>query len=393
MLIGFEASALRGPKSGVGYYTESMLAAIMQLEPQHNYVLFSNREMESDWKPLASESVHIGRGFPVRAVWMQAQLPGTLRRVKPDLCHFTNYLAPLSVPCPYVVTMYDMSVFLTPRMHSFKKMVLDRTLIPHVARRAGAILTISQSARRDILKCLRVPREKVRVVMGAASPRFQPVSAIAQREEARARAGLTDPYILYVGTIEPRKNLPRLVQAFAQLKREGIPHKLAIVGQQGWQVEPLHREIARLGIAGDVVFSGYVPADDLPALYSAADAMAFPSLYEGFGLPVIEAMACGAPVVTSNSSSLTEVAGDAAMLIDPLSVESIAGGLRRVLCEPGVRDELARRGPERASYFTWEKTARATISVYESVAARAAADRPRAARKVSEDRRTVLNSD
>ena len=370
MLIGFEASALRGRKSGVGYYTESLLAAIMRLEPGHRYVLFSNRDMGEGWRQIGSETVHVGRGFPVRAVWMQAMLPGTLRRMRPDLCHFTNYLAPLYSPCPYVVTMYDMSVFLTPRLHNAKKRLLDRTLIPLVARRAGAILTISQSARKDIMRCLRVPKEKVHVVMGAASERFRPVTDLAQVNEVRAQHRLEAPYILYVGTIEPRKNLPRLVGAFALLKAEGAPHKLAIVGQDGWGVEPLHAEIERLGLEHEVILTGYVPSDDLPALYSGAAAMAFPSLYEGFGLPVIEAMACGAPVVTSHSSALAEVAGDAALLVDPLSVGSIAGALHRVLNEPGLGAELSCRGQARATQFTWEKTARATFDVYRAVATR-----------------------
>jgi glycosyltransferase involved in cell wall biosynthesis len=347
-----------------------MLAAIMRLAPEHSYVLFSNREMGDGWKPLGSEAVHVKPGFPVRAVWMQAILPGTLRRVKPDLCHFTNYLAPLQTPCPYVVTMYDMSVFLTPRMHNIKKQVLDRTLIPTVARNAGAILTISQSARKDILRCLGVPEDKVHVVMGAASPRFKPVTDPNRLAGVRARYGLRDPYILYVGTIEPRKNLPRLVRAFARLKAEGVPHKLAIVGQDGWGVDSLHAGIARLGLEREVIFTGYVPADDLPSLYSGAEAMAFPSVYEGFGLPVIEAMACGAPVVTSHSSSLAEVAGDAAVLADPLSVDSIAKGLYRIVSEPGLREEMSRRGLCRASQFTWEATARATLDVYSAVATR-----------------------
>jgi glycosyltransferase involved in cell wall biosynthesis len=390
MLIGFEASALRGRKSGVGYYTENMLAAIMRLEPEHSYVLFSNREMGDGWKPLGSETVHTRPGFPVRAVWMQALLPGTLRRVKPDLCHFTNYLAPLYTPCPYVVTMYDMSVFLTPRMHNVKKRILDRTLIPAVARNAGAILTISQSARKDILRCLRVPAEKVHVVMGAASPRFRPETDPARLSEVLARYGLVAgdgyqvpgaggmeptgtrhptaaPYILYVGTIEPRKNLPRLVRAFARLKSEGLPHKLVIVGQDGWGVESLRAGIKRLGLESEVIFTGYVAADDLPPLYSGAVAMAFPSVYEGFGLPVIEAMACGAPVVTSQSSALAEVAGDAALLINPLSVDSIAKALSRVLTEPGLGESLSHRGLARSAQFTWDATARATLDVYEAV--------------------------
>ncbi len=367
MLIGYEASALQGRKSGVGYYTENMLTSVMRAAPQHRYVLFSNRNMRDGHRQLATEILHSERLFPVRALWMQAVLPGTLRSIQPDLCHFTNYMAPLVTSCPYIVTVYDMTIFITPRLHSFKKLVLDRTLIPRVARKAGAIITVSNSARKDILRYLKVPKEKVRVVPGAASPSFRPITDATQLEAVRARHGLYDPYILYVGTIEPRKNLPRLVRAFASLKRRGLPHKLVIVGQSGWHTEPIFAEIERLELKSEIVFTGYVPFEDLPAIYTMAEVMAFPSLYEGFGLPVIEAMACGTPVVTSNTSSLVEVADSAALLVDPLSVEELETALHRFISDRCLRADLREKGLERAAHLTWEHTAQATLEVYNSV--------------------------
>jgi len=340
----------------------------MKIAPEHDYVLFSNRSMEGT-KRLPSGRVYEGRYFPVRAAWMQAVLPGALKHVHPDLCHFTNYLAPLSVSCPYVVTVYDMTLYIMPKYHRFKKLVLDRTLIPMVARRADAILTISKSARADIVRFLRVPAEKVKVVTGAASPDFAPVDDPTRLDEVRVRYGLCGPFILYVGTIEPRKNLVRLMQALARLKKMGLPHKLAVVGQPGWQCAPIFAEVERLGLKRDVVFTGYVPFEDLPALYSAAESMAFPSLYEGFGLPVVEAMACGTPVVTSNTSSLSEVADGAALLVDPLSVDEIADALHRLHTNEALREELSDLGRERAQNYTWEESARSALRVYEEVAA------------------------
>lgn len=366
MLIGFEASALYGYKSGVGYYTENLLSGVMRVAPQHEYIMFSNRDL-SDSKRLAHERVYGGGHFPVRAAWMQAVLPGTLRKVRPDLCHFTNYLAPVVSSVPYVVTIYDMTLFIMPSYHRFKKLVLDRTLIPIVARRAKAVITISHSARKDIVKHLKVPAGKVKVIPGGVSTDFAPVRSRERLEGVRARYGLHDPYVLYVGTIEPRKNLVRLVQAFARVKREGLPHKLAIVGQQGWHCEPVFAEVERLGLKKEIVFTGYVPFEDLPVLYSGAECMAFPSLYEGFGLPVIEAMACGVPVVTSDSSSLTEVGREAALLVDPYSVEDIADALMRIHFEADLREHLSEQGISRASYFTWEKSARSAIEVYEAI--------------------------
>ncbi len=368
MLIGFEASALQGCKSGVGYYAENLLGGMMAAAPEHDFMLFSNRDMREAWQPLSRETLYDDRFFPVRAAWMQAILPGTLRRVRPDVCHFPNYLAPVAPGCPYLVTIHDMTLFITPRFHRFKKLVLDRTLVPHVARRAARIITVSKSARNDIVRYLKVPKEKVHVIMNAVSPAFKPVVDKASLDAVCARYGLDVPYVLYVGTIEPRKNLTRLIQAFAQLRKAGLPHKLVLVGQQGWHCEPIYAEVEKQGLQQDAIFTGYVPFDDLPALYSAAESMAFPSLYEGFGLPVLEAMACGTPVVTSASSSLAEVAGDAALLVDPFSVEEIASALRRIHSDRALAEELSYKGRERAAQFTWERAARATLALYDDVA-------------------------
>jgi glycosyltransferase involved in cell wall biosynthesis len=367
MLIGFEASALHGHKSGVGYYTENMMSSVMKAAPEHRYVLFSNRDIRPDWRQLGSEVVYDRRFFPVRAVWMQAALPMALRDVSPDVCHFTNYLAPLACHCPYVVTIYDMTVFVTPKYHNLKKLVLDRTLIPRVARRADAIITVSNSARNDILRYLKVSNDKVHVITGGVSSDFRPVTDTDKLNEVTARYQLRLPFFLYVGTIEPRKNLCRLVQAFANLKQRGLPHKLVIVGQTGWHFAPVFEEVKRLGLTSEVVFTGYVPFEDLPALYSLAEVMVFPSLYEGFGLPVLEAMACGTPVITSRSSSLVEVAQDAALLVNPLSVQEIADALHTLHYQPKLREELRQRGLRRAARFTWGATARATLDVYERV--------------------------
>lgn len=367
MLIGLEASALHGCKSGVGYYTENLLSSVMGVAPEHNYILFSNKDMRATWKPLGSEVIYDRHLFRVRTAWMQAMLPRALREVRPDVCHFTNYLAPLASSCPYVVTIHDMTLYVTPRCHSFKKLALDRTLIPHVARRADAIIAVSNSARDDIMRYLHVPREKIKVIPEGISPAFHPITDRAKLDSVRADYGLTAPYFLYVGTIEPRKNLVRLIRAFEMLKQRGLPHKLAIVGQQGWRCEPIFAEVERLNLKKDVVFTGYAPSEDLPSLYSAAEAMAFPSLYEGFGLPVVEAMACGAPVVTSDTSSLAEVADGAALLVNPHSTGQIANALYRIHNDPALRAELRALGLQRAAQFTWERAARATLDVYEGV--------------------------
>jgi glycosyltransferase involved in cell wall biosynthesis len=385
MLIGYEASALQGCKSGVGYYAENLLAGMIEVAPQHEYLLFSNREIPNSRARLSQGRIYNGRYFPVRMAWMQGVLPGTLRQVRPDLCHFPNYLAPVATSCPYVVTIHDMTLFITPRLHRWKKLLLDRTLIPLVARKAEAIVTVSKSARDDIVRLLKVPGGKVHVVMNAVSPAFRRVEDPARIEEVRARYHLQVPYILYVGNIEPRKNLARLIDAFARLKKNGLPHKLVMVGQPGWHCEPIYAEVERQGLESEVLFTGYVPFEDLPALYSGATAMAFPSIYEGFGLPVLEAMACGTPVVTSSSSGLAEVADGAAILVDPLSLDEIASALQRVCTQPSLANELSSLGLARAKEFTWQHAARTTLEVYDRVLARRAATTRRVSTRAVED--------
>ncbi len=367
MRIGVEATALQGNKSGVGYYTEHLLRGVMRAAPEHDYLVFVNRDVRATWTPLGAETLYGRRFRRPRALWMQTALPRALAETRPALCHFTNYLAPLACPCPSIVTIYDMTIFLTPQFHHWKKRVLDRVLVPPAARRAAAILTLSESARHDIVRRLGVPAARVHVVGAAAAPGFRPVTDPAEQARVRARYGLTGPYILYVGTIEPRKNLVRLIQAFARLKAAGLPHRLLLVGQPGWKDAPIYAEVARLGLTGQAVFTGYVPEADLPALYTLAEALAFPSIYEGFGLPVIEAMACGTPVLTSRSSSLEEIAADSALLVDPFSVEAIAAGLARLHADPALRADLARRGARRAAAYTWERASAATLAVYAQV--------------------------
>jgi glycosyltransferase involved in cell wall biosynthesis len=206
----------------------------------------------------------------------------------------------------------------------------------------------------------------VMVIPEAANARYRQLDPDAVAP-ALGRYGVEPPYILYVGSLEKRKNLPRLLQAYARLRQDLPGWKLVIVGARKWKSAPIFDTLSRLGLEPYVHFTGFVEEDDLPALYNGADLFCFPSLYEGFGLPVLEAMACGTPVVTSSTSSLPEVAGEAALLVDPYDVEAIAAAMRRVLSDPELAQDLRARGLARAAQFTWERTARETIAVYERV--------------------------
>jgi glycosyltransferase involved in cell wall biosynthesis len=347
--------------SGVSRYTADLVRALAGRRDPWNLAIASSRRLEASLPDLGLP--RIGPGFPNRWLWMQTVLPAALARSRPALCHFTNYLAPLRCPVPYVLTIYDLSLLLFPRTQTARSRLLVRSLLPVVARRAAAVLTPSRVSRRHVLARLNVAPDRVHVVYGAPSMPASPADPAACRA-ACERHGVRPPFILAVGTLEPRKNLPRLVQAFALLRREGRQERLVLVGQRGWKSAPLFKQLRDQQVEDVVTVTGYVPDADLPALYGAASAMAFPSLYEGFGLPALEALSCGTPLVTSRLTAMQEMAGDAACYVDPADTESIAAGLRRVLEDSGLREDLRRRGVARARRFTWADVAARTSAVY-----------------------------
>ena len=365
-LIGFDATPLQIARhSGVGNYTAQLLAALIDRADARQYVLLANRALNGEM-PRGTLG-QVGRRFPNRSAWMQFALPRDLAAVRPDVCHFTNSLAPLHTPCPMVITLHDMSLFVHAGLHPLKSQLFVRPIIPAVARRAAAIITVSQHAKREIVAGLRVPPEKVHVIYEAAAPQYRVIDDTAELNRVRLRYGLTRPFVLYVGTIEPRKNLTRLVTAFAQARRQYSDLELVLVGQLGWKYAALLTASEDLNLGQAVRRLGYVPNEDLPALYNLARALAFPSLYEGFGLPVVEAMACGTPVLTSNGSSLVEIAANASYLIDPLDVNAIAHGLLCLATDNDLHSRLRAAGLARSAQFSWQHAAAETVRVYDAV--------------------------
>lgn len=370
MRIAFDGTTLTPGRTGVGYYTEHLLQhlACEVAATGDELVVVSNKPIDTQAPLPPHVRVHEGHRFPVRIGWMQLRAARALRALEPDVAHFTNGMIPAGSPVSTIVTVHDMSLRLFPRCHPVRRVLLNRPLMRVAIQRAAAIVTVSESARRDLLRLHGVPAERVSVVHEAASPAFRPIDDRDRLDTVRARYGLPERFILYVGTIEPRKNLPRLVDAFAAARRAAVPHCLVCVGPYGWSSRDLSRHIEERGVSDVVHFTGYVPFEDLPAIYNLAEFFVFPSLYEGFGLPVVEAMACGTAVITSATSSLGEIAGDAAELIDPTNTDSLLAAIRRLATDAALRRDLAERGRQRSRAFSWTQTAKEMLAVYHRAA-------------------------
>lgn len=358
MQVAFDATVLHGRKSGIGYYCEEVLRGMVALDHDTDFFVFSHQPLQLDIAH-ANGNVRYSQGLfcPVRAVYLHALLPRILEREQPDLCHYTNFLAPIRGTRPYVVTVHDMGLESLRGCHPLAKRLYTRKLIPAVARGARLVLTNSEYSKWEIVRWLGIPESRIRVTPLAASPDFRP---------GRAPAAPRVPYFLYVGNIEPRKNLKRLLDAFARIG--DIGHELWIVGNSWYRAGEIHRHVRERGIEDRVRFLGYVGREELPGLYCGATAFVYPSLLEGFGMPVVEAMACGTPVITSNNSGLKEVAGGAAALIDPLDTEDIARNMREIAESPDLRSSLSTLGLRRAAEFSWERTAALTLEAYQEAA-------------------------
>lgn len=376
MRIAFDGTTLRPGRTGVGYYSEHLLHHLVREADGDEVVVVSNRPVDTT-RPLPPHVRVVTSTWKTpRMVWMQTLAPRLLRGLEPDVVHFTNGMVPVVCPVPTVVTIHDMSLTLYPRYHPPRRVLLNRPFVDLAARRADAIITVSESAKADIVRLYGLSPERVHVVREAAAPSFRPVLERDELWRVKARYGLADRFILCVGTIEPRKNLPTLIEAFARGHKAGdLPHQLVCAGPYGWLSGDIDERVERLNIGHAIRFTGYVPFEDLPALYSLAEMFVFPSVYEGFGLPVVEAMASGTPVITSHVAALAEVAGGAVHYVDRLDADALGEAMALLGRDRSRRKELSALGLARARTFSWERAARETLAVYR-LTARPSTSRP-----------------
>ncbi|MGD8239440.1 MAG: glycosyltransferase family 1 protein [Armatimonadota bacterium] len=367
MRIGIDARTVLGRKTGDRSYTLGLIHGLASVGAGHEFVLYVDRDPGDALQPP-------GPSFAVRTVtrpggrlWTLLALPAAARRDGLDVLH-VQYMLPFRAPCPVVTTIHDVSFRLHPEWFTLRDRLVFALGLPGSLRRAAAIMAVSECTRADLVREYGVPLDKVHVTPNALPPDFTP-PADPDLERVRARYALPDPYALFLGVLQPRKNPVRTIRGFVRAKREAnLPHLLAMVGKRGWLHGDVLPTVRELEAEADVLFPGYAADEDLPALYAAADLFLFPTLYEGFGIPVLEAFACGTPTIASGTSGTAETAGDAALLVDPYSEDEIAEAIVRALTDEELRGELRRKGLRRARDFSWERTAELTIACYESVA-------------------------
>jgi len=266
----------------------------------------------------------------------------------------------------YVFSIHDITPIKFSSTHSLRRAMIYRTFLPKTLRSADLLISGSQNTKTDVVNSFNISPEKIQVIPYGVDDIYRP-TGIAEQSVTRDKYRITDPFILYVGTLEPRKNIPLLLKAFSKIKSQGDKHKLVIVGKQGWKHKVIYDLIEHLHLRNDVIFTGYVPEVELPYLYGAADVFVYPSIYEGFGLPPLEAMACGTPVITSNTSSLPEVVGDAGIMIDPYDVDGLVQAMHSILRDDTLKQELSKKGLERARKFSWVRCAKSTFQAYKMI--------------------------
>jgi len=367
MIIGIDASrAAYAERTGTENYSLFLIRALLDLETEHRFRLYSSISPEPDL--FATENAEL-RIMPFPRLWTHLRLSLEMVLRAPDVLFVPAHVLPLLHPKHNVVTVHDLGYLHYPEAHPQWDRWYLRWSTLHNVHHACRVIADSEATKRDLIEYCGAPADKIQVIYPGHDPAFVPERSPSRLEAVREQYGLPGDYVIHVGTCQPRKNLGTLLDAFSVVCRQHPHLHLALVGKKGWLFEPLLARTQQLGIQRQVHFTGYAPRADLPALLTAARAFLMPSLYEGFGLPVLEAMACETAVICSNASSLPEVAGDAALLVDPHDSAAWAVALERVLTDEPLRTELVERGLRQVGRFSWAECARQTLAVLETAAA------------------------
>ncbi len=365
MRIGVAARWLELPPGGAREYTESLIRALLACDSKNEYVIFYCDSRRQGTFLEAAELTLRGRN---KITWDYVSLPRALRRERIDLFWTPSYIVPFPVSCRSVATVLDLAYYTMPQSYRFLDVLYMRLAMPASFRRADALLCISEHTRQDLVRLFPFAKAKASVTPLGIHQRFRQSHSPETENKVRSQYALSRPFVFYAGSLSPRKGVPQLLEAFGMLKRDRhMPHRLVLTGGWSWGNVRVHRMADELGLRDQIVILGEIPADHMPVLYRLAELFVYPSLYEGFGLPVLEAMACGCPVVCSDLTSLPEVAGDAAILVDPCDTVAMAEAMHQALVDEDTRKTLSEKGMRRSENFTWEATASKTLKVFENV--------------------------
>ena len=371
MHIAIDAHSVGAQLGGNESYAINLIEALAEIDQVNSYTLYVTKQTAVDRFANRWPNFKVKRTLPhTPLVRIPLTLSKELRRHPVDVLH-VQYTAPPFAPCPVVVTIHDLSFEHLPETFNRRSVAQLRFTVRRTARKAARILTSSEFSRRDIIETYAINPDRIAVTALAAPTHFAPVENETKLKEIRESYGIERDYILSLGSIQPRKNLVRLIEAYLclrRIRRDSKLPQLVLAGKRGWLDSETFHAADREGCGRDILFTGYVPERDLPALYSGAISFVYPSFFEGFGLPVVEAMQCGVPVIAGNQTSLPEVVGDAGLLFDPFDTKALIDALIRVIDDSELRKMLREKGLRRAKDFSWRTTAQRTLRAYEEVA-------------------------
>lgn len=358
MKIAFSARGLSTPSGGVHQFIKALIPALSKQIGDDELFIFYNHEKFTGLAPDSSEIVIKGKN---RILWDFFLLPKKLRRMKIDSAIFPKNVIPFKTDCRCFVVIHDMAYFNSNiGAYPFLDTLYMRTLIPQSVQKAAGVLAVSENTRKDIIHYTNCNPQKITVTYEAADTIYHPIENRLELNRVKQKYNLPEDFIMYVGSLSPRKNINRLLTAFHSICHK-ITHHLVLTGSKSWKDSSVYASMKILGLENRINKLGYVEPEDIPILYNLADVFIYPSLYEGFGLPVLEAMQCGCPVVASNATSIPEVAGDAAFLVDPLDTSGFAHAIYLVLTDNRLREKLISKGFAQAKKFSWETTARVIL--------------------------------
>lgn len=370
MRIAIDAHSVGAQLGGNESYAINLIEALAQIDEVNDYTLYVTTAEARDRFHQRWSNFKVRTTLPhTPLIRIPLTLSAELRKHPVDVLH-VQFTAPPFCPCPVVVSIHDLSFEHLPHTFHRRSRTQLRLTVRHSAKRAAKILTLSEHTKSDIIDTYGIDPSKISAIPLAAPGHFKPVEDNRELQRVRHTYGIDGQYILSVGSIQPRKNLPRLVSAYDLLRgkyAENELPKLVLVGKRAWLYDETLRVLEQTGLARSVILTGYVPESDLPALYSGALCFVYPSYFEGFGLPPLEAMKCGAPVIVGNQTSLPEVVGDAALTLDPFDVNAIAAAIEKLINDSDLRRELSVKGRSRAEEFDWRETAQRTLQIYKQV--------------------------